>query len=299
MKEINAVFLAETGITSTSANHLANIAQETIVAHQAQLQHINFVTTTLDIVGSQATGGKVIAQGYSSERVAEVPQLLEEMAQMNAFCAWVREAIRAKEREQEEVLATTFEEWCEREGHTLPTYPYLETLTEETVLAKLNIKERNRYLQLEAAAATIGKFVHPGRELSKAREELRAAEMKPHSTKGEGANTLIYHYEPSISGQEVEELFFQLQSRHRELEKELNQMKWQLKQDLNELQLAHNSSVREEQTKVSERVQELQAAFNSWQTKEHARVSRLKIAIPEALQPTLERLNKLSEQAKK
>lgn len=295
MKQINAVFLSDVGITSTSANHLANIAQETIVGHEAQLTLVNFVSTTLDIVGSEAHSGKLIAQGYTRDKVQQIPQLLGEMAEMNAFCAWVREAIKAKEREQQAVLETTFEEWSKLEGHTIPEYPYHEEVGEEEALAELNIKERNRYLRLEALAATIGKFIHSGRELSKAREQLKAAINKPYATQGEGASTLIYHHSPSVDEAEVEQLFFSLQQQHREQERELNQMKWSIKQRLSELRLERIAELREAQTAVTERIQQLQADYNRWQTKEHTRISKLKIAIPEELRPTLERLELLAE----
>lgn len=295
MEQINAVFLADTGITSTSANHLANIAQETIVGHEAQLSLINFVSTTLDIIGSPAHSGKLVAQGYTEKQVQNVPRLLGEVAEMNAFCAWVREAIKAKEREQQAVLNTTFEQWCKLEGHTIPEYPYDEKVSEEEIVAELNIKERNRYLRLEAFAATIGKFIHSGRELSKAREQLKEAINKPYATQGEGASTLIYHHAPSVDEATVEELFFSLQQLHREKERELNQIKWTIKQRLNEVRLERIDTLRARQAKVNEEIQRLQAEFGRWQTKEHARVSKLKIAIPDELKPTLERLNEIAD----
>ena len=46
MKKVNEVFFGEHGLTSTSANHLANIAQEKIVSNEAKLKNLNFVTTT-------------------------------------------------------------------------------------------------------------------------------------------------------------------------------------------------------------------------------------------------------------
>lgn len=295
MKQINAVFLAETGITSTSANHLANIAQETIVGHEAQLSLINFVSSTLDIVGSEAHSGKLIARGYTQDKVQDIPRLLGEMAEMNSFCAWTREAIKAKEQEQQAILNTTFEQWCKKEGYIIPEYPYDEEVTEQDIVAELNIKERNRYLRLEAFAATIGKFIHSGRELSKAREQLKQAISKPYATQGEGASTLIYHHTPSVSEVEVDQLFFTLQQLHREKERELNQMKWMIKQRLSQVRLERIDAQRARQTAVNEEMQRLQAEFGRWQTREHARVSKLKIAIPEELQPTLYKLSEIAD----
>ena len=40
MKKVNEVFFGEHGLTSTSANHLANIAQEKIVSNEAKLKNL-------------------------------------------------------------------------------------------------------------------------------------------------------------------------------------------------------------------------------------------------------------------
>ena len=72
MKKVNEVFFGEHGLTSTSANHLANIAQEKIVSNEAKLKNLNFVTTTVDIVGSPENSGKVINKGYDETRLSEV-----------------------------------------------------------------------------------------------------------------------------------------------------------------------------------------------------------------------------------
>lgn len=64
------MFFGEHGLTSTSANHMANIAQEKIVSNEAKLKNLNFVTTTVDIVGSPENSGKVIHKDgiYSKAR---------------------------------------------------------------------------------------------------------------------------------------------------------------------------------------------------------------------------------------
>ena len=79
MKKVNEVFFGKHGQTSTSANHLANIAQEKIVSNEAKLKNLNFVTTTVDIVGSPENSGKVINKGYDETRLSEVRGLLSEL----------------------------------------------------------------------------------------------------------------------------------------------------------------------------------------------------------------------------
>ena len=75
MKKVNEVFFGNHGLTSTSANHLANIAKEKIVSNEAKLKNLNFVTTTVDIVGSPADSGKTITDlAYWSNGHIQCPQ---------------------------------------------------------------------------------------------------------------------------------------------------------------------------------------------------------------------------------
>ena len=155
---------------------------------------------------------------------------MEEIASMNAFCAWMREAVKAKDKKLKQVANFTFEEWCTFQGVEIPSSPsYPKETTEADIIAQMNIKERNRYLQLEAIAATIGKYIHPGGQFSSAREELQNRIMKPYSTDGNGKDTLIYAHTPSVNPQKVEDVFFELQKWHRQNERELNRMKFAIK----------------------------------------------------------------------
>ena len=45
MKEINRVFFGEKGITSTSANHLANLAKECMESNRRALEGVGFITS--------------------------------------------------------------------------------------------------------------------------------------------------------------------------------------------------------------------------------------------------------------
>lgn len=104
MEKVNEVFFSEKGVTSTSASHLADLAQETILGNEAKLKNMSFITTKVDIVGSLSESGKTVSLGYDEKSLSEVKGLLEEIAEMNAFCAWMREAIKAKEREIQHLM---------------------------------------------------------------------------------------------------------------------------------------------------------------------------------------------------
>ena len=296
MEKINEVFFSEHGLTSTSASHLADLAQEVIAGNEAKLKNMTFLTTKVDIVGSPSESGKTICVGYDGNMLDQVRPLLENIAAMNAFCAWMREAVKAKDRELKQVANFTFEEWCTLQGVEIPSSPsYPKETTETDIIAQMNIKERNRYLQLEAVAATIGKYIHPGGQFSSAREELQNGIMKPYSTDGNGKDTLIYAHVPSVDPQKVEDVFFELQKWHRQNERELNKMKFAIKKQAEKQTLENTHQFKQELEREKQCYMAFFTQYKEWQLKEQERISKLKINVPEALQETYDRLSRLEE----
>ena len=51
MEKVNEIFFNEHGLTSTSASHLADLAQEVIARNEVKLKNMTFVTSKVDIVG--------------------------------------------------------------------------------------------------------------------------------------------------------------------------------------------------------------------------------------------------------
>lgn len=207
---------------------------------------------------------------------------------MNAFCAWMREAIKANR--------CSFDEWCQSFG-----YPVIEKtelpkeIRAEDLIAEMNVKERNRYFTLEAIAATIGKYIHPGGKFSDAREELLTKTMKPYTADGTGKDTLIYSHTASVSQEKVEEVFFELQKIHRQNERELNRIKFALKRESDRLNLESQQKYKSELEKASLQYKRMFSQYKEWQIKESDRISKLKIIVPDALQTTYEKLSLLEE----
>lgn len=50
MKECNKVFFGEKGLTQTSANHLANIAKETVESNRQALDSVGFVNVNISLL---------------------------------------------------------------------------------------------------------------------------------------------------------------------------------------------------------------------------------------------------------
>lgn len=299
MKKKNEVFFGTHGLTSTSANHMANIAKERIAANEAKLSNVTFVTTTIDIVGSNAVKGKTISLGYTKEQLAEVEGLLEDIGAMHSFCAWVREAIKAKDEETQIIEDKDISEW-EKENGMEPLEGVEDKFSndfpdEDDILGEMNIKERNEYFRLEAYAAAIGKFIHNGGSLTSAREALHVFLMKPFSTEGKGADTVIYAHNPSVPAEEVDTVFFELQKKHRENERELNRIKYDIRNKLSQKRMDYFARKRAYIAEWKEERDRRDNLFKAWKLKETDRISQLKIVIPEALQPIYNLLKEMEK----
>lgn len=119
--------------------------------------------------------------------------------------------------------------------------------------------------------------------------------VKPYSTDGNGKDTLIYAHTPSVNPQKVEDVFFELQKWHRQNERELNRMKFAIKKQAEKKTLEDIQQFKQALEQEKQRHMQLFSQYKEWQLEERERISSLKIVVPEALQDTYERLNKLEE----
>lgn len=90
MKE--SVFFGSEGLTSTSANYYANVAQEMIQAATERLNSVKFYQISVASIG----GGEKQLMTVGQTSLDFIKDDLEKSAEMNSFCAWVREAIKKK-----------------------------------------------------------------------------------------------------------------------------------------------------------------------------------------------------------
>lgn len=299
------VYFNEKGITSTEGNHLCNIAKELQQAAINRLNSVKFFDTTISVIGSNER--QLMSSGNTSLDFIE--EDLQLVASLNAFCAWVREAIKEKEEQQGDIRRLTFDEWAEQLSIELPTSPKHpskpSTITEQSILDSWNIDKRNKYLELEAFASTIGKYIHPNGEYSCAREKAHNAINKPISKEGSGRDTILYHTTPSISIENVDNLYMFLQSKHREYEKQLNIMKAEIKESVAKLTVENNQHYenlleiyRNEYNEYNSKLLELRSQYNTWITKTLENISKYKIAIPNNLKETFNLLKKISDTSK-
>lgn len=282
-------------LTSTSANHIANLAKEYIQGVETQLNNICFFDVRVALVGTLADAN-IIQTGESSEVLDSLQSLLEGVAQAKSLIAWLREGIKAKENLMKGLQTVSLEDWCKENGMVKPETPnYGHVLTEVEYYASLPIKERNRYYQLETEAAVLGKYIHPEGYLSNARKKLKDRIYHPHKVDGKGRDAFIYTYTPTTSIAIVDNVFYELQKKHREIQAQLNAMKYSCEQAINESTNKVNTEYMAASQKYQAELKDVLGAFKTWKDEKSQEYSKLKIMVPDSLLGIYNTINSLGK----
>ena len=296
MKEKNKVFFGDNGITSTSANHIANIAKEYVQQLQEENAAISFIDCKVSLMTSHES--KTIAYGAKPEILHKIPDNLQKITEANSLIAWLREAIKAKVDEMEDVSSMEFEDFLKAENIESPVHPEKEDygfVEFDDILATLSIKEREEYYGLETKCAVIGKFIHPDGSFSQARKKLQQKKLQPVTVQGEGQNAMIYEYAPSIELKEIETLFFNLQNEHRSAQASLNSVKFMIQQKVDEINERENNRLSADTSACNNTCKKLQIDCDAYKEKKRAELSKLKIVIPKSLEGIFEILNTMGK----
>lgn len=280
-------------LTSTSANHIANMAKEYIQGVETALNNVSFLDVEVALIGSTSN---TIQVGTSKGLLDRIPEMLENVAQAKSLIAWLREAIKAKDNLLKSIQTINLEDWCRENGVEKPVIPVAApVLTEEQYYASLPIKERNRYYQLETIAAVIGKYIHPDGNLANARKELKDKIQHPHRVDGKGRDALIYSYGPSVEALDVDNIFYELQKRHREVQAQLNSMKHDcelaIEESLNKSNGEHAVAI----SAYQEKLRTIMLSFKTWKDEKTQEYSKLKIAVPNSLMGIYNTINSLGK----
>ena len=226
MEKYKSPFFGTESLTSTSANHIANIAKEYYQSLEAELEATNFVKEEISIVGSLE---RTEVNKGTPNILSVVDDYLNKITAAKALIAWLREAIKLKNQWDKELNNYVSEEYAKLEQPT-----YVSKVTELDVLATWDIKDRERYLTLETECAVIGGYIHPSGAYSKSKKKLFDKLTKPVETSLQGRDTIIKYYTGIVSKEDVETKFFELQKRHRSVQAELNSLKTRLENEVSE-----------------------------------------------------------------
>ena len=286
--EKDKIFFGESGLTTTSANYTANICKEMYRGLEQELQAIVFYTTTVKLLDSSEVN--LIREGVTT--VSDVKQKLQDIAQLKSLIAWLREAIKAKERLIKEAENTSYEDY----GLEVPERPErAEYITEDDVIGMWGIKQRNRYYYLDTLCATIGQYIHPDGTFAKEREQLQKILHEPHKVSGSGRDTLLYNYTSSVPTSEVEDTFMDLQQTYRGYQAELNSLKHQVQEAVQLDQATKNGQYSLELQNWQGQMAVIDAVLKEKRHQATVAAQNLKIIIPDSLKPIYEKVQKVGK----
>lgn len=290
----NIVFFGESGLTSTSANHVANLAKEYAQKQESWLNSVCFYSTKVGLI---ETGNmNRVGIGYDGEELASIPAKLEEVTKAKSLIAWLREAIKARDAMFEAVNKKDIEEWFKEHGLEFFSAPSRPTpLTKDDIVATLNIKERNHIYTLETKCAVIGKYIHPDGNYSNARKKLAKVTNAPYEVHGEGRDAMVYEYDRTVSLEDADEMFFKLQAEHRANQAELNKILHDIDEQVREANMAQNAQYAEKLREWDVAGKKQLTEFEAWKSEETKRISDLKIVIPDHLKGIYETVNALGK----
>lgn len=283
------VFFGENGLTSTSANHIANVAKESYQFIEQEIENIGFINQYINLIGSSTIDQVAIG----TKSLQDINDKLDRIAKMKALIAWLREAIKAKENLTQEVSSMT----CADFGIELPEAPEKPTYIDANdVIASWDIKKRNRYYYLEAHCATLGSYIHPKGNYNIAREEMYRKLAKPKLVSGTGRDTVVYSFEPSIPVKDVEDKFMELQNLHRSCQAELNSMKHEIQTAIDDDKMNKNVQYQKDYSAYSIKKNEAMNKLQIYVNAKYEDVKRFKIVIPDSLKPIYEEVSALGKE---
>lgn len=288
--EIN--YFGEEGLTAVSANYISNLCKEYYQSLEYKLNNLRFYRTTLKIIGNPTE--EVI--GHYTNYIEQIPNILQEIAECKALISWFREAIKEKDKLTKNINNYTLGQWIEDTNRELLIFPQCEKeITEEEYLNSLTVKERNRWLTVEALASTIGKAIHQGGSLSNARKDLNNKLQNPIETEANGRDTLIYKHSTIYDNSDIENIFFELQTKQREAQAELNGMKHKMEIAIEEDRAKKNDIWKEQLAEYKIKESEYLSEYKNYCDEQRKQIRNLKIVIPNNLRNIYDKINGLGK----
>lgn len=296
---MNNVFFENGFMTSTEAQNICNIAKEAVTNEHERLSAVSFYDTEIaSIISPEA----FIKTKISPNDISWISESLDKIGRYNALNAWLKEAIKAKEEAMAEVDTmdvTTLDFYEDYIKPEEPTIGY-DSFDEEKVMNEWSADKLNRYYTLNSEAAVIGKYIHDSGAIAKARKDLVNKMANPSTVSGQGRETIVYKYIPSVDTEVVEGIYMSLLAKHRKLNAELNSLKAEIKETINKKNIEASIAFRDKHTewehKISEYyslVKQRDAKINEYKISEKERISKLKINVPSSLMDTYKEIKAL------
>ncbi len=294
--EQDKIFFGEQGLSATSADFIANLAKEMLRKDESKMAGVNFVCEQVSPCDSPVKSE--ISIGMEEDEVRNIPSIMERIMRLKSLIAWLREAIKAKDRLLKEVenMWVGSGAWTQLGFEELPLSPEEECpMTEEEYLSTLSIADRNKMYKLQTKAAILSKILQKNGAFDAARERLSNIMAKPREVEKLGINNIVHYYEPSVDPDIVDEVYLRLSTEYKETQEELNVFLHAMDMALQQNKIEVKEKNRRSKEEYDQKEHLLSAQLSEWKSKETKRISNLKIIIPNSLRATYEEVQRVGK----
>lgn len=302
--------LSDKGLSMSQASSISNLCNQRAMEIEGDLSYFNNCSKTVKVDGDDliAQAGRPLPDN--------IVELVLEKGRLHATQGFLMENIHAKESMLKAKQKEAFQ-------HELvaPKYPELTVakvvpqVKEDWGWSQLTVTEMAEYVEAEAQAAHIGKFIHKGSMLDRLRKELPSIQtLEWMTTPGEKSKALPMKVNIHHTSKGLLEIHEELAAAHRKFEQKVNYFKAKVKNLVTEenariskLNAEEQSTVTKTNTELlnqykadyklfSEEVSKLEFEFEAKRQEEIKRIAALRIDVHPIFQPLItEFLNKLED----
>ena len=276
-------FFGKNGLTSTSANHVANLAKEFIQTKEAFLSKLSFVDETTQIINHE----NQLVTGVATPRTQfeNIEKDIFVIANATQLIAWLREGLKEKQDALKNI--PDLNTWAKLNNKEVPVAPTSEPyITEADIIKSWPVDKYNAYITAQTFASVYGELIHPKSSYSNARKALTDSFSKPHTVNGYGSETTVVTYKPAYTTDEVDAKFFTLQRTQREYQAKFNQYQYDIQQLIDADKATKDNAYTKAYQDYRNNMSVLNAEYIEWKNQRTKELADLKIVVPEHLKDT-------------
>lgn len=289
----NHVYFGEDGLTSTSANHISAMANVMVQDIEKDIMGLRLYEKHIRVIGAEEVTVETV-----NNTLPAITESVKRICKANSLIAWLREAMKEKEKAQDYINEMKLDKWMKMQGipnpecPKQPEMPHINFRDFDTMLdAGLSVKEYNRFLELNSMLAVYGKIIHENGLLTRQKSELKRIAQNPTEVKENGRDTIIISYIADTGSEiDLENIYTILQAQYRKLQAEKNgieskyinlSMAYQQRK-MDEWKAAKAQFDRDLE-KVGSSIQDIETQMREWKKQKLEGLAALKIIIPNDL----------------
>ena len=296
----NDIYFGEEGMTSTSAQHVSAMANVMVQDVKQHLMGLRLYEKSIRVIGDVECKVEEV-----NNTLPEISDGVKQICKANALIAWLREAVKEREKAQQYVQDMTLDKWMELHGIEKPTSPQPPMMPKinfqdyNTILETgLTVKEYNRFVELNSALAVYGEMIHDKGLLTRQKNELARIMQNPTEVKESGRDTIITTYKVDVNiGTDLDKLYTELQSEYRKLQAEKNGIEAKFSNLAMDYQTrkmdewkAAKAQYDRDLTAINSQLVGYDTQMKEWKKQRLEELAALKIIIPNDLQPLYKEL---------